>query len=228
MPSKIKDGDKTLTLILPIDSIDSPTLCIEKKKDETYDYCFLQLNKNSNSDNLTGFLIKSHFFQYDDRNRSTKELTLEEAHFYLKLLEKGFVLAENIIHSNCVNIKFYFPDFVNLANFCRKSIERLKFHIRNNPDEFLPLIEKYIDKIPDLFPYIEKFEAIKILEKNPGLIIKDLETLNKFFANSKFRYKTYSILRKAALDFKNNPDNLQTIAEDAIAKLERIRIIQLF
>ena len=178
-----------------------------------------------------------------EKKESLNEEELDEIRLYFRLLEKE-ISSEDIrnLHYNS-DIKHFDngkflnssssrltePMFLNFNNnhnsllvefFCKKAMRKLGIHLEFKTDLVLPIIKEYIDRVNDrvniILPYIGPRIAEKLLLEDPGWFLLNFHKF--YYANYEIEY---FILKKAALNFQKNPDNLQTIAQNAIAELKR-------
>ena len=193
--------------------------------------------------NPNGYYARSGYI--NDEDPKDREELLNAIEFYLKLLEKKIILPEDI-HNILLNRSYVLnPDgqilndsFGSLDSsiirlkcnhdprnsllvefFCKKGIEEMKTYLLyNNLDVVLPIIEKYIDRVPAIFPVIPPVISVKLLKRNPSWFLSNLD---KFYCDeySFSRNQIYSILKQAALRLQNNPADLEAIAMEAINEI---------
>ena len=171
--------------------------------------------------NPNGYYARSGYI--NDEDPKDREELLNAIEFYLKLLEKKIILPEdiyNIWRFNCS--RRLDPD--NLRNsllvefFCRKGMEEMTKYLLINLDVVLPIIEKYIDRVPAISLGIDPRTSLKLLEHNPSWFLSNLD---KFYCDeySFSRNQIHSILKQAALRLQNNPADLEAIVTKAINEI---------
>ena len=193
--------------------------------------------------NPNGYYARSGYI--NDEDPKDREELLNAIEFYLKLLEKKIILPEDI-HNILLNRSFKLcPDgqilndsFGSLDSsiirlkcnhdprnsllvefFCKKGIEEMKTYLLyNNLDVVLPIIEKYIDRVPAISLGIDPRTSLKLLEHNPSWFLSNLD---KFYCDeySFSRNQIHSILKQAALRLQNNPADLEAIVTKAINEI---------
>ena len=179
----------------------------------------------------------------NDEDPKDREESLNAIEFYLKLLEKKIILPEDIynillnrsyvlnpdgqilndsfgsLDSSIIRLKCNHDPRNSLLVefFCKKGIEEMKTYLLyNNLDVVLPIIEKYIDRVPAISLGIDPRTSLKLLEHNPSWFLSNLD---KFYCKAEYRSSiAYSILKDAALKLQNNPDNLEEISRSTIKK----------
>ena len=184
-------------------------------------------------------------------NESFNELfndSLDAIRFYFRLLEKKLISSENI-HNLCRDCEigslnhngeffsFDSPDkpltepmLLNFNNnphnsllvefFCNKAMGELGIYLELKTDLVLPIIKEYIDRVPDIFP-VSLLASKKLLLHDPVLFLSNLTK----FCGKDFYGRAYSIFKNAASKFKDNPDNLKEIVNEAISELALKEII---
>ena len=96
-------------------------------------------------------------------------------------------------------------------------MEEMTKYLLNNLDVVLPIIEKYIDRVPAIFPVILPVISVKLLKRNPSWFLSNLD---KFYCKAEYRSSiAYSILKDAALRLQNNPADLEAIVTKAINEI---------